>query len=104
MVQWKALVKRIPHKVQIKAKAIYEVLYTPLIHKAEDCYGVTRPDTKQILLDAGMKPKNMTSTYLHEVVHAFSIEHDIGLTETQVRKIEKALPYLLKANNLFKEE
>jgi hypothetical protein len=61
-----------------------------------------RPDDKQILIEQGNKPKLTTTTYFHEVAHAFSHEYDIGLTETQILKIEKALHYILKEGNILK--
>lgn len=100
-MNWKDLAKLIPHKVQITSKVWYEVLYTPTIVGGEDCYGVMRPDLKQILLIPGMTPKNHVGTYLHEVIHAFSQEHGLALTETQVRGIEKALHYILKDGNIL---
>lgn len=101
-MNWKGLVKRIPHKLQVTSRVFYEVLSSPKIVGGEDCYGVMRPDLKQIILTEGMTPKNRVTTYLHEVVHAFSEEYDIGLTEAQVQKIEKTVYYLLKEGNLFK--
>lgn len=103
-MNWKSLVKRLPHKPQVTAKVCYGVLSTPSIVGGPDCYGVMRPDLKQITPLEGMTPKNKTLTYLHEVTHAFSEEYDLGLTETQVRKIEKALYYILKEGNILKDE
>jgi len=101
-MKWLSYVKRIPHKVQITSKVFYEILSSPRIVGGEDCYGVMRPDVKQIVLLDGMKPKNRITTYLHEVIHAFSNEYDLNLTETQVRGIEKCLHYILKEGNIFK--
>ncbi len=102
-MKWSQLAKRIPHKIQVTRKVFYELLWSPEIVGGEDCYGVTRLDSKQIVLLTGQTPRNMVHTYIHEVVHAFSEEYNIGLTETQVRKIESALHYLLKNGNVFKE-
>lgn len=100
-MKWKALVKRIPHKVQVTSKVSYEILYTPKIVGGEDCLGVTHLDQKQIMLMSEQTPRNMVHTYIHEVVHAFSEEYGVGLTETQVRAIEKALHYILKEGNIL---
>jgi predicted GTPase len=103
-MNWKRLLKRIPHKVQVTAKVAYSILWaTKEIHRAEDCYGVTHLDTKQIILTQGQTPKEAVHTYLHEILHSFSEEYDIGLTESQVRKCERALYYILKEGNVFSE-
>lgn len=101
-MKWSHLLTLIPHKVQITSKVYYEVLWSPKIVGGEDSYGLMRPDAKQIVLEQGNTPKTTVTTYLHEVIHAFSEEYDIGLTETQVRKMEKALHYVLKEGNLLK--
>lgn len=102
-MNWKKLRARIPHKVQITPKVFYEVLWGDLIHKYEDCDGVTKPDIKQIVIKQDLKPKEAVLTYLHEVAHAFSIENNIALTETQVLKIEASMYYVLKEGNIFNE-
>lgn len=103
-MNWKKLSKRIPNKVQVAHKTFFEVLWSPEIVGGEDCYGMCRFDPNQIVLLQGMTPKNATTTYLHEVIHAISDTHGIGLTEKQVRQIEKVLHYILKPGNILKEE
>lgn len=102
-MNWKGLLARIPNKVQVTSKVFYEILWTPSIHKAEDCYGIMRPDAKQIVITQGYPPKATVTTYLHEAIHAFSEEYEVGLTESQVRKLEKALHYVLKEGNVFND-
>jgi hypothetical protein len=101
-MDWKSLLARIPNKVQVTSKIFYEILWSPKIHKAEDACGLMRPDTKQIIIEQGHPPKLTTVIYLHEVLHAFSEEYDLKLTENQILKMEKALYYALKEGNLFK--
>lgn len=100
-MNWKRLVKRIPHLVQVTSKVSYEILYTPKIVDVVECLGTTRIDYKQIRLKNDQTPKSLVHTYIHEVVHAFSEEYDIDLTEKQVRAIEKALYYILKEGNIL---
>lgn len=66
--------------------------------------GETRFDTRQILIELGHSAKQTVITYIHELTHAFSGEYDLGLTETQVLKIENTIYYLLKHNNLFRAD
>lgn len=103
MVNWKGLFKRIPVKVQLGQRTHYEVTWTrddPTInHKGVSHHN----DEKRIVINLIMKERESVITYLHEVAHAISITHEIDLTETQILKLEKALYYLLKSNNVFKE-
>jgi len=89
-MRWLGFLKRIPHKVQVTSKVFYEILYTPEIVGKEDCLGVTYLQQKQIMLMSKQSPKNMVHTYIHEVVHAFSEEYSVDLTERQVRAVEKS--------------
>lgn len=100
-MQWKKLVKLIPSKVQIKQKTDYEIVWTEE-HVSEENLGETRFDPKQIVISKDQCDKEKVHTYWHEVLHAISHEYGADLTETQVLKLEKALYYLLKPNNLFK--
>jgi Zn-dependent peptidase ImmA (M78 family) len=58
-------------------------------------YGITRFDPNQIIINTQQSDKEAVLTYFHEALHAFSDSYEVGLTETQVRKLEKAFPYLL---------
>lgn len=104
MVNWTKLVKQIPYKVQIGNKLFYEVVW---VDRFDDPIQVGEMDTKlkQIRLKIDQTNKEKVLTYLHEVLHAFSDEHDIGLTENQVSLLEnKMMYYFLKPDNLFSEE
>lgn len=101
-VNWISLLKRIPHIVTFK-KAKYEILW---VDKFPDnkTMGETRYDPKQIVIARHPSEKELVHTYIHEVIHAVDNEFEVGLTETQVRKLEKALYWVLKPGNLFKEK
>jgi hypothetical protein len=92
---WNKLAKNIPTKVQITSKIWYEVLLIKDFH-GEDTYGEARYYQKQLVLKSDLGPKIKTETYLHEVFHALSEEHNVGLTEEQILHLESAFPYLIR--------
>lgn len=103
MVNWKKLLKRIPNKVQLSKNGEYEVVWVDSF-KDEDVVGETRFDRKQIAIKKKMSPRNTIITYLHEVAHGLSAEHEIEMTETQILALEKGLYYLIKDGNIFKKD
>lgn len=100
MANWKELSTRIPPSVHTGKKDRFEVVYVDSF-SAPDTVGETRFNPKQIALKNGQSPRELVLTYLHEVIHAVDHTHEIGLTETQVRKLERALIPILKEANLF---
>lgn len=100
MVNWKKFLKSIPHVVQWSRKGFYEVVWVDSF-KDNETMGETRFNPNQIAIKSGYSPKETVHTYLHECIHAISAEYDVGLTETQVQKLEKAVYYILKKNNVF---
>jgi hypothetical protein len=103
MLNWKRMTKRIPSKVQLTKQASYEIVWVDSFNN-EDILGETRFGKSQIAIKKGMSPKLTVTTYLHEVLHGISAEHGIDLTEKQVLAFESAFYYLLKNNNVFKDE
>lgn len=101
-VNWKLLRQRIPARIQI-AKRTYEIVWVDGF-KDPSVLGETRFEPYQIALKTNENDKETVKTYLHEVAHAVSEEEQIGLTESQVQKLEKSLTYLLKPNNTFLEK
>ncbi len=69
------------------------------VEELPGCLGECRPSTRQIVLLK--KQKNKWKTFIHECLHAFSFDWDIGLTETQVSKLEEAIFRALKLNKIF---
>jgi len=100
MANWKDLSTRIPPSVHTGKKDRFEVVYVDSFLNS-DHVGETRFDPKQIALKTGQTERELVLTYLHEVFHAVDHTHQIGLTETQVRKLERALIPILKESNLF---
>jgi len=103
MVNWKKLAKKIPNKVQLSKKGEYEIVWVESF-KQSDVVGETRFDRKQIAIKTKMSAKNTVITYLHEVAHGISAEHEVELTENQILALEKSLYYLIKDGNLFKKD
>lgn len=105
-VNWKKKVTQIPSKVQIAPKLFYDIVWQKELVNASGhkLCGLTDFTNKLITIQMDMPAKLTIETYLHEVTHAMSEEYELGLTENQVLKIEHALPYVLKKNNLFKED
>ncbi len=102
-VPWKKLYSKIAPRVQIAPKVFYEIVWVEKFPENKDKVGETRPSYHQIVLKTNETAKDTVSTYLHEILHSVSDTYDVGLTETQVQKLEKALPYILKTGNVFKE-
>lgn len=98
-VNWKLLKSQIPHRVQI-GKRVFEILWVDDFADGKTL-GETRFDPPQIVIKTGESDKLTVKIYAHELVHAISDEEEVGLTETQVLKLEHAMIYLLKPNNVF---
>lgn len=101
-VNWKLLYSQIPPRVQIGKRTV-EIVWIKGFNDGEQV-GETRLEHNspfQIVLRMDEPIQETVKTYLHELAHAVSGEEDIGLTEKQVQKIEKAMLYLLKPNNVF---
>jgi hypothetical protein len=85
--------------VKISSKASYEIFHTRDFHfdkENEKTFGITRFDPKQIVLNDNQGNREFVNTFLHEVFHAISHEYEIGLTEAQIRKIEKSMTYFIE--------
>jgi len=102
VINWRALTKRIPSRVQVSRKSFYEICYVDAFVD-KDVLGETRFDRKQIVLKDDQPHKEKVHTYLHELLHAVSEEYEVNLTETQVRALEKAIYYMLKSDNVFRK-
>lgn len=101
MVNWAKYKKMIPISIQLARHVKYEVLWTKDF-KDGATLGETRFDPNQIAIQLDQSNKETVHTYIHEVLHAISQTYDVGLTETQVIKLEKALYYIMKPGNLFR--
>lgn len=104
-INWKKLVKKIPSKVQIAPKVFYDVVWQKEIvdTKGNHLYGLSDLTNKVITIKMDMPAKLTIETFAHEILHSFSEEYGLGLTENQVLKMEHAVPYILKKGNIFSE-
>lgn len=98
-IKWSGLKQAIPTHVKFKNQE-YEILWVDDF-KDGKTYGETRFDTHQILLKTNENDKETFHTYIHELLHAASEEYKIGLTENQVRKLEKSLQDWMKSDNIL---
>ena len=89
----------IPHRVRIRPKVSYDIFFSE-IADIDGTFGSCDPNKRQIVISPNQSEANKQKTYLHELAHCFSFEYDIGLTEGQVQKLEKALYSFLKLNKL----
>jgi hypothetical protein len=88
----------IPNSVRITPKVTYEVLFSDEISSGPDIMGEMRPVEKQIIIKNGQSNTELVKTFIHELIHALSDENDVGMTETQVRKMETAVYKFLRLN------
>lgn len=102
MLNWRKFKSLIPHRIQLNKNSWYEIVWISEF-KDGNTLGEMRPDEQQIVIKTEESPKVTVITYLHEVLHSISDEYDVGLTETQILKLEKAFHYALKSGNIFKE-
>ena len=94
----KKLLTYIRPKIRLHRDLSYEVVYVDEFSDPK-VVGESRPSTFQIVLKNGQSNTELFKTYLHECLHAISDEHDIGLTEKQVGKLEEAIYRFLRLNN-----
>lgn len=105
-VNWKNLASRIPSKVQVGPRKFYDVLWQEEIidTKGNHLHGLADLTNKIIIIQMNQPARITVETFLHEMSHVISEEFGLGLTEQQVLDLEKAMPYLLKVGNVFKDE
>lgn len=95
------LLKLIPARVRITQSVTYEVVFIDSFPDPKQV-GECRPDSKQIVIKKGESPTETYKTFLHEVLHAMSLERDgMNLTEKQVRLLEDEVFRVLKLNKIL---
>lgn len=70
--------------------------------KDGETLGECRFNPNQIVIKNGQSDTETFKTFLHEVLHAVSIENKVGLTEKQTRALEDGLYRLLRLNGYLK--
>jgi hypothetical protein len=92
---------KIPHKVRIKARVSYSVLYADVIDDDPSCMGRAYPDGRRIVLKNGMSNSNLISTFIHELLHAIEYEYSAGIPHKVVDVFEKGIFKVLKLNKII---
>ncbi len=101
MVKWKKLKNKIPISVQYGRNQHCNIKWVQGF--GDDTVGSMHLASNEILIKLGMSDKLTITTYIHELLHLFSDANEVGLTENQILKLEKAFYYVLKDGNIFKE-
>lgn len=91
---WKKLRTKIPTHVTVN-KHVYEVLWCESFADPS-VVGEKRVNPNQIVLKTGETDKETVMTFGHELIHAIADEYQAGITESQVQKLERAIPDLIK--------
>lgn len=99
MSKW--LLKLIPSSVRITSKVTYEIVFIEAFPDPKQVGECRLGEHKQIVIKSGQSPTETFLTCLHEISHSLSDEYGIGLTESQVLKLERALFNILKLNKLL---
>lgn len=85
----------IPNKIKTGIKKFFDVLWSDGLSdtKGKFLYGKTEFEPNKIIINADQADKDAVLTFFHECIHAIDHDHEIGLTEDQVIKLEKCFPY-----------
>lgn len=100
-VNWKKLYKRIP-KTFKAGKNTFKVQWVEEFPKDKDQIGESDYNNKVISIIKDRSYKQTVYTYIHEVIHIFSDEFELKISEKQVQGLEKTLHFWLKNGNIFK--
>lgn len=94
---WTRLKSNIPSKIRTKSKISFDLFWQDdLSDTAGKLCGITRFDPNQIVINTQQSDKEAVLTAAHEMWHAISDSYELGLTESQVVKLEKAFPYIME--------
>lgn len=91
----------IPNFIRIKPKISYEVVYIDEFKDGETL-GECRFNPNQIVIKNKQSNTETFKTFLHEVIHAVSVENKVGLTENQTRSLEDGIYRVLRLNGWLK--
>ena len=94
-IDWNKYKNNIPGKLRTKSKISFDVLWQdPLLDKSGvRLFGITQFNPNQIILDTKQSDKEAVLTTWHEFLHAIADSYEVKLTESEVRRLEKAFPY-----------
>lgn len=86
-------------RLKIKNKCEYELVFVSSFKDA-DTMGECRFDFKQIAIKKGLTKRARVKTIIHEILHAIAYERGINLPHNSIYKLEDAILYLVKSNDL----
>ena len=93
---------KIPSKVRIKSKVHYEIVWQDRIAEDDHCLGLCDPQKRIIYLKLGMSETETFKTFVHELFHALSAEHNFELPHRTVYALEDAVFKIIKLNKWIK--
>ena len=80
-------------------KAKYKLSFS----KTLKCYGITDPDKQTIVIKAGLSPRELLSTVIHELLHVLELEKpSLKMSHDRVYLLERAFMDLLLDNWVIK--
>jgi hypothetical protein len=93
---WQKSRNNIPTRVRTGIRKFFAVLWADTLFdtKGNKLYGLTYFDPLQIIISKDQSDKEAVYTAWHEFLHGIDHDHDIGLTEPQVVKLEKCYPFI----------
>lgn len=87
--------KQYPRRIHFGNEA-----YRVVFRKRLDCYGMTDSGRKVITIKDGLSPRELMSTFIHEVLHVIEFELPMRIKHKQVHQLEESIMKLLLDNFL----
>lgn len=93
---------KIPHKVRIKPRISYEVVYSDVIKDDPECLGLCDPNLRQIFIKNDLCDTEKQRTFIHEVLHAIEAEYlKKSVPHTAIYAFEEGIFNLLRLNGII---
>lgn len=92
---------KIPHRVRIKARVAYDVVYADVIQDDPDCLGLCDFENRQIIIKNGQSEKETLKTFAHELFHSWEHEFKITIKHKDIYLLEDAVFNFLTLNKLI---
>ncbi len=84
-------------EIRISKKTKYKIYIDRMPPRT---WGQCDSSKKEITLKSGLNNDNLTTTLIHEIIHAIDFENHIGLSEAQTLKLEAGIYRFLKTNKV----
>jgi hypothetical protein len=96
---------KIPHKVRIKPKVFYEVVFVDRFddpNQYGECFHSDHEKdvVRQIRIKANMSPMMTRQTFWHELLHAFEFEYEIAIKHSSIFELQVCLERFFRINKL----